>query len=405
MQKEEQNNFDQGDDFLGSELPEEIKDKKPAPKPSDNKTQAPPPKRDLSMRTLLDEMIHRGASDLHITVGSPPVFRLDGSLHKMAADIVTEDTAKRFAYSIMTEKQKQQFEENWEVDLSFGIKGLSRFRCNAFLQRGSVALAVRAVPFKIHTLEELGLPATVNKFSDYPRGLILVCGPTGSGKSTTLAAIIDKINRERHEHILTVEDPIEFVHRHKNCIVNQREVHSDTLSFSRALKYALREDPDVVLIGEMRDLETISSALTIAETGHLAFATLHTNSAAETINRIIDVFPTNQQTQVRVQLSFVLQAVLTQTLVPKIGGGRVVATEVMVATAAIRAQIRDDKVHQLYSSIQAGGKYGMQTLNSSLAERYLEGVITLEDCLGRSPDQQELNDIIARKRIQSEEGR
>ncbi|MCK5833163.1 type IV pilus twitching motility protein PilT, partial [bacterium] len=334
-------------------------------------------------------------------VGAPPVFRLDGSLHKMAADIVTEEIAKRFAYSIMTEKQKQQFEENWEVDLSFGIKGLSRFRCNVFLQRGSVALAVRAVPFKIHTLEELGLTETVGKFSDYPRGLVLVCGPTGSGKSTTLAAIIDKINRERHEHILTVEDPIEFVHKHKNCIVNQREVHSDTISFSRALKYALREDPDIVLIGEMRDLETISSALTIAETGHLAFATLHTNSAAETINRIIDVFPTNQQTQVRVQLSFVLQAVLTQTLVQKIGGGRVVATEIMIATPAIRAQIRDDKIHQLYSSLQAGGKYGMNTLNTSLAQRYLDGVITLEDCMGRSPDPQELNDIIARKRIQA----
>ncbi|HHS49564.1 MAG TPA: type IV pilus twitching motility protein PilT [candidate division Zixibacteria bacterium] len=354
------------------------------------------------MRLLLDDMIHRGASDLHITVGSPPVFRLDGKLHKMAANIVSEDAAKKFAYSIMTEKQKQQFEENWEVDLSFGIKGLSRFRCNVFLQRGSVALAVRAIPFKIHTLEELGLPESVGRFADYPRGLILVCGPTGSGKSTTLAAIIDKINRERHEHILTVEDPIEFVHRHKNCIVNQREVHSDTVSFSRALKYALREDPDVVLIGEMRDLETISSALTIAETGHLAFATLHTNSAAETINRIIDVFPTNQQTQVRVQLSFVLQAVLTQTLVPKIGGGRVVASEVMVATPAVRAQIRDDKIHQLYSTIQAGGKFGMQTLNSALADRYLDGVITLEDCMGRSPDPQELNDIITRRKAKDE---
>ena len=375
---------------------------KPPKKPEPNVKVKPTKKRELSMRFLLEDMIHRGASDLHITVGAPPVFRLDGSLHKMAADLVTEDSAKRFAYSIMTEKQKQQFEENWEIDLSFGVKGLSRFRCNVFLQRGSVALAVRAVPFKIHTLEELGIPPKVSEFSDYPRGLILICGPTGSGKSTTLAAIIDKINRERHEHILTVEDPIEFVHRHKNCIVNQREVHSDTLSFSRALKYALREDPDIVLIGEMRDLETISSALTIAETGHLAFATLHTNSASETINRIIDVFPTNQQTQVRVQLSFVLQAVLVQTLVPKVGGGRIVCTELMIATPAIRAQIRDDKVHQLYSTIQSGGKYGMQTMNMSLAERYLDGVITLEDCMGRSPDPQELNDIITRKRLQSD---
>ena len=378
-----------------------VENKPPKKREPDIKVK-PPKKRELSMRFLLEDMIHRGASDLHITVGAPPVFRLDGSLHKMAADIVTEDSAKRFAYSIMTEKQKQQFEENWEIDLSFGVKGLSRFRCNVFLQRGSVALAVRAVPFKIHTLEELGIPPKVSEFSDYPRGLILICGPTGSGKSTTLAAIIDKINREQHLHILTVEDPIEFVHRHKNCIVNQREVHSDTLSFSRALKYALREDPDIVLIGEMRDLETISSALTIAETGHLAFATLHTNSASETINRIIDVFPTNQQTQVRVQLSFVLQAVLVQTLVPKVGGGRIVCTELMIATPAIRAQIRDDKVHQLYSTIQSGGKYGMQTMNMSLAERYLDGVITLEDCMGRSPDPQELNDIITRKRLQSE---
>lgn len=407
MIEENGKNFDKDEDAAskdsGSEqkVGDEVENKPPKKREPDIKVK-PPKKRELSMRFLLEDMIHRGASDLHITVGAPPVFRLDGSLHKMAADIVTEDAAKRFAYSIMTEKQKQQFEENWEIDLSFGVKGLSRFRCNVFLQRGSVALAVRAVPFKIHTLEELGIPPKVSEFSDYPRGLILICGPTGSGKSTTLAAIIDKINRERHEHILTVEDPIEFVHRHKNCIVNQREVHSDTLSFSRALKYALREDPDIVLIGEMRDLETISSALTIAETGHLAFATLHTNSASETINRIIDVFPTNQQTQVRVQLSFVLQAVLVQTLVPKVGGGRIVCTELMIATPAIRAQIRDDKVHQLYSTIQSGGKYGMQTMNMSLAERYLDGVITLEDCMGRSPDPQELNDIITRKKLQSD---
>ncbi len=407
MIEENGKNFDKDEDAAAKDRGSEqkvgdgVENKPPKKREPDIKVK-PPKKRELSMRFLLEDMIHRGASDLHITVGAPPVFRLDGSLHKMAADIVTEDSAKRFAYSIMTEKQKQQFEENWEIDLSFGVKGLSRFRCNVFLQRGSVALAVRAVPFKIHTLEELGIPPKVSEFSDYPRGLILICGPTGSGKSTTLAAIIDKINRERHEHILTVEDPIEFVHRHKNCIVNQREVHSDTLSFSRALKYALREDPDIVLIGEMRDLETISSALTIAETGHLAFATLHTNSASETINRIIDVFPTNQQTQVRVQLSFVLQAVLVQTLVPKVGGGRIVCTELMIATPAIRAQIRDDKVHQLYSTIQSGGKYGMQTMNMSLAERYLDGVITLEDCMGRSPDPQELNDIITRKKLQSD---
>lgn len=352
----------------------------------------------FSMRDLLEEMVRRGASDLHITVGVPPVLRMDGMLHHIPEKPITPEISKRLAYSIMTEKQKKSFEENWECDLSFGIKGLSRFRCNVFLQRGSVALAVRAVPFKILSCDELSLPPSVTKLSQFPRGLVLVCGPTGSGKSTTLAALIDKVNNERHEHILTVEDPIEFVHRHKNCIVNQREVNSDTSSFSNALKYALREDPDVVLIGEMRDLETVSSALTIAETGHLAFATLHTNSAAETINRIIDIFPVNQQTQVRVQLSFVLQAVLVQTLMPKVGGGRIVCIELMFVTPAIRALIREDKVHQIYSMIQAGGKYGMQTMNMSLSDRYLNGYVTMEDSLARSPDNQELNDLIARKR-------
>ncbi|RKZ30223.1 type IV pili twitching motility protein PilT [bacterium] len=352
---------------------------------------------EFSMRALLEEMIRRGASDLHITVGAPPILRIDGRLHRIAGEAITEETSKRLAYSIMAEKQKQKFEEQWEADLSFGISGLSRFRCNVFLQRGAVALAVRAIPFKIKSFDELGLPPTVAKFANYPRGLVLVCGPTGSGKSTTLASVIDKINRERYQHILTVEDPIEFVHEHKNCIINQREVHSDTQSFANALKYALREDPDVVLIGEMRDLVTMQSALTISETGHLAFATLHTNSAAETINRIIDAFPTSQQTQVRVQLSFVLQAVLVQTLMPKIGGGRIVCVELMIATPAIRAQIRDDKIHQIYSSIQAGGKYGMITMNAALAERYLNGQITLEDAMARSPDPQELHDLISRR--------
>lgn len=369
--------------------------------PSGNTTQSDERKRVFSMRELLEEMIRRGASDLHITVGSPPVLRLDGKLSRLPGEPVTEEMSKRLAYSIMTEKQKQNFEENWEQDLSFGIQDLSRFRCNVFLQRGAVAMAVRAVPFKIQSFAELGLPQAVAKFTNFPRGLVLVCGPTGSGKSTTLASVIDKLNNERHEHILTVEDPIEFVHEHKNCIVNQREVHADTMSFATALKYALREDPDIVLIGEMRDLETMQSALTIAETGHLAFATLHTNSAAETINRIIDAFPESQQTQVRVQLSFVLQAVLVQTLMPKIGGGRIICTELMFATPAIRAQVRDDKVHQIYSSIQAGGKYGMHTMNSSLGRRYLEGKITMEDALSRSPDPQELHDIISRATMQS----
>ncbi len=354
-----------------------------------------------TMRELLEEMIRRGASDLHITVGTPPALRIDGKIKRLPGDSVSEEMSKRLAYSIMTEKQKQHFEETWEQDLSFGIQGLSRFRCNVFLQRGAVALVVRAIPFKILSFAELALPNAVTKFVNFPRGLVLVCGPTGSGKSTTLASIIDKLNNERHEHILTVEDPIEFVHKHKNCIVNQREVHGDTMSFGNALKYALREDPDIVLIGEMRDLETMQSALTIAETGHLAFATLHTNSAAETINRIIDAFPEAQQTQVRVQLSFVLQAVLVQTLMPKIGGGRIICTELMFATPAIRAQIRDDKIHQIYSAIQAGGKFGMNTMNASLADRYLTGKITLEDALSRSQDPQELHDIISRATMSS----
>ncbi len=352
----------------------------------------------VSVRELLEEMVKRGASDLHITVGSPPVIRVDGKLQRLPYDPITPDVAKRMAYSIMTERQRQRFEEEWEVDLSFGLEGLARFRVNVFLQKGNVAMAIRVIPMRIKSFEELMLPPVLATFAEFPNGLVLVTGPTGSGKSTTLAAIIDKINRERYEHILTVEDPIEFVHEHKNCIVNQREVGADTMSFARALKYALREDPDVVLIGEMRDLDTVEAALTIAETGHLAFATLHTNSCAETINRIIDIFPTAQQQQVRVQLSFVLRAVVTQALLPKIGGGRVPACEIMIVTPAIRAQIREDKIHQIYSSIQAGGKYGMQTMNQALADLYLRRLITIETAMNRSPDPQELNDIIARRR-------
>jgi len=352
----------------------------------------------VSVRELLEEMVKRGASDLHITVGSPPVIRIDGKLQRLPYDALTSTTAKSMAYSIMTERQKQKFEEEWECDLSFGLEGLARFRVNIFLQRGNVAIAIRIIPVRILSFEELRLPPVLSTFSDYPHGLVLVTGPTGSGKSTSLAAIIDKVNRERYDHILTVEDPIEFVHEHKNCIVNQREVSADTLSFSRALKYALREDPDVVLIGEMRDLDTVESALIIAETGHLAFATLHTNSCAETINRIIDIFPTAQQQQVRVQLSFVLRAVVTQALLPKIGGGRVPSLEVMIITPAIRAMIREDKIHQIYSALQAGGKYGMLTMNQSLSELYLKRLITIEEAMTRSPDPQELNDIIARTR-------
>jgi twitching motility protein PilT len=351
----------------------------------------------VTLLELLEEMVKRNASDLHLTTGTPPQIRVDGDLVRTTHDVLTSEMTLKLAYSIMNEKQRKKFEEKNELDLSFGIEHLSRFRCNIFMQRGNVAVAIRQIPFKIRTFEELGLPKVAADLAALSRGLVLVTGPTGSGKSTTLAAIIDKINRERRGHILTVEDPIEYLHRHNGCLVNQREVFSDTPSFASALKYAMREDPDIVLIGEMRDLETIEAALTISETGHLAFATLHTNSAAETINRIIDVFPTNQQEQIRVTLSFTLQAVIAQQLIPKIGGGRVLALEIMVCTPAIRAIIRDDKVHQIYSMIQSGQKYGMKTMNMSLADHYRAGRITLNDCLGRSPNQQELNEMLSRQ--------
>ena len=345
----------------------------------------------LNLRALLEEMISRGASDLHITAGDRPKLRIDGEITNSTVDAVLSprDTLS-IAYSILTEAQKKRFEVEDELDFSFGIQNLSRFRGNVFKQRGCVAMAIRQIPFDIRGFQELNLPPIVEKLSEKPRGLVLVTGPTGSGKSTSLAAMIDKINREERGHILTVEDPIEFVHRHHSCIVNQREVGADTKSFSAALKYALRQDPDVVLVGEMRDLETISAALTIAETGHLAFATLHTNSAAETINRIIDVFPSNQQSQVRAQLAFVLEGVITQTLLPRArGGGRVAACEIMVCTPAVRACIRDDKVHQIYSIMQAGKKFGMQTLNDALYQLYVLGEVSLEDCLQHSGDPNE----------------
>jgi twitching motility protein PilT len=351
----------------------------------------------VTLRELLEEMVKKGASDLHLTVGTPPQMRIDGKLMRTEHDMLTAESTMKLAYSIMNEKQRKKFEESSELDLSFGLENLSRFRCNIFTQRGNVAAAIRQIPYKIRTFEELGLPKVVSEMSNLPRGLVLVTGPTGSGKSTSLAAIIDKINRERNCHILTVEDPIEYLHRHNNCLINQREVYNDTPSFASALKYALREDPDVVLVGEMRDLETIEAALNISETGHLAFATLHTNSAAETINRIIDVFPTNQQEQIRVTLSFTLQAVVAQQLIPRIGGGRTLALEIMVCTPAIRAIIRDDKIHQVYSMIQSGQKYGMRTMNMSLAELYRTGKITLNDCLGRSSDQQELNEMLSKQ--------
>jgi twitching motility protein PilT len=352
----------------------------------------------VSLRQLLEEMVKIDASDLHLTVGSPPAVRVDGKLVRMQHDVLSPDDTKKLAYSIMNEKQRLKFETSSELDLSFGIENLSRFRCNVFMQRGNVSVALRQIPYKVKSFEELGLPKVVSEFAGLPRGLVLVTGPTGSGKSTTLAAIIDKINCERQCHIITVEDPIEYLHRHKSSIVNQREVYSDTQSFASALKYALREDPDVVLVGEMRDLETIEAAINISETGHLAFATLHTNSTAESINRIVDVFPTNQQEQIRVSLSFTLQAVISQCLIPRIGGGRVMALEIMVCTPAIRALIRDDKVHQIYSMIQSGQKYGMKTMNQSLAELYNSGKIKIGEAMSFSGNIQELNEMLSRSK-------
>jgi len=348
----------------------------------------------VGLRQLLEEMVKADASDLHLTVGAPPVIRVDGKLLRMDHDPLTPEITKKLAYSIMSEKQRLKFENYSELDLSFGIENMSRFRGNVFVQRGNVAVALRRIPYEVMSFEELGLPKVIADFAKLQRGLILVTGPTGSGKSTTLAAIIDKINRERQCHIITVEDPIEYLHRHQQSIINQREVHSDTDSFASALKYALREDPDVVLIGEMRDLETIESALTISETGHLVFATLHTNSTAESINRIIDAFPTNQQSQVRVSLSFCLQAVVSQCLLPKIPSGRLMGLEIMAVTPAIRALIRDDKVHQIYSMIQSGQKYGMKTMNQSLAEHYNTGKISINDAMSYSGNIQELNEML-----------
>ncbi|NIR46563.1 MAG: type IV pilus twitching motility protein PilT [Gemmatimonadetes bacterium] len=346
----------------------------------------------LSVRGLLEEMIERGASDLHLTAGDRPKLRVDGDLTNANVDhvLMPKDTLQ-LTYSILTESQKKRFEQEDELDFSFGIQNLARFRGNAYRQRGCVALAIRLIPFNIQSFEELGLPPILKKLAERPRGLVLVTGPTGSGKSTTLAAMVDHINKGRRGHIITIEEPIEFIHRHQNCMINQREVGSDTQSFANALKYALRQDPDVLLVGEMRDLETIAMTLTAAETGHLALATLHTNSAAESINRIIDVFPSHQQSQVRAQLSFVLEGVITQALLPKSRGrGRVAACEVLVATPAIRSVIREAKIQQIYGLMQAGKKHGMQTLNDALYQLYLSSEVSLEECLKRSADPNEL---------------
>jgi len=350
-----------------------------------------------TIQQLLEEMVRRGCSDLHITAGVPPIFRIDGELVPSEHEVLKPQMTEQLAYSLMNDAQKKKFEQHKELDLSFGIPGLSRFRANAYLQRGCVAIAIRTIPFEIKSFKELALPPVVAEMTQRPKGLVLVTGPTGCGKSTTLAAMIDKLNVDRQAHVITIEDPIEYVFAHKKCMINQRQIGSDTLTFANALKYALREDPDVVMIGEMRDLETIAAALVISETGHLTLATLHTNSAAESIHRIIDIFPAHQQPQVRAQLAFVIEAVITQQLLPRINGGRVVTLEIMIATPAVRAMIRDDKVHQIQSLIQAGQKYGMQTMNQSLHHLYTTRQITLATAICSARDPDELRRMIEQK--------
>jgi twitching motility protein PilT len=350
----------------------------------------------INLHQLLKAVVDQGASDLHVTAGSAPQLRINGSLIPLKTPPMSAVQSKQLCYSILNEKQKHRFEEELEIDLSFGVKGLARFRANIYTQKGAIAGAFRLIPYAIPEFEKLGLPPVIKELSEKPRGLVLVTGPTGSGKSTTLASIINLINEARREHIMTIEDPIEYVHPHKQCLVNQREVGPDTNSFTRALKSILRQDPDIVLVGEMRDLETIEAALTIAETGHLTFGTLHTNSAVQTINRIIDVFPAHQQSQIRAQLSFVLEGVVCQSLLPKRGGGRALALEVMIPNDAIRNLIREDKVHQLYSSMQVGqGKHGMQTFNQSLSDLVQRGLITRELGIARSSQPDELEMMLA----------
>ena len=352
----------------------------------------------VTMHQLLKTLVDQGGSDLHVTTNSPPQIRIDGKIVPLQLPPMTAAETKQLIYGVLTESQKHRLEEALEVDFSFGVKGLARFRANVFFQRGAVAGAFRTIPWEMRNFKELGLPDVVASLCEKPRGLILVTGPTGSGKTTTLAAMLDKINSERHEHMVTIEDPIEYLHSHKKCLVNQRELHADTHSFTNALRSVLRQDPDIVLIGEMRDLETIESALRIAETGHLTFATLHTNSAAQTMNRIIDVFPAHQQSQIRTQLSFVLEGILCQSLLPRATGhGRALALEILVPNAAIRNLIREDKIHQIYSAMQTGqAQFGMQTFNQSLATLYYKKQITLQLALSMSSQPDELQDMINR---------
>jgi twitching motility protein PilT len=357
----------------------------------------------VELQELLQTVIEKKASDLHITTGSPPQFRIDGRLTAFDSTVLTATDTKRVCYSVLTDAQRHKFEEDWELDFSFGVKGLSRFRGNIYMQRGAVAGAFRAISFDILNFADLGIPPVVNELLKKPKGLVLVTGPTGTGKSTTLAAMIDKLNTEKSSHIVTVEDPIEYLHRHKKCIVNQREVNSDTKSFAAALRHILRQDPDIILIGEMRDLETIEAALITAETGHLTFATLHTNSCVETINRIIDVFPPYQQQQIRTQLSFVLEGVLAQQLLPKMAGkGRALAMEVMIPNPAIRNLVREDKIQQIYSQMQVGqAKFGMQTMNQALLQLVERHIISVEDAMDRSHNLDEFKQMLSNSPVLS----
>ena len=351
----------------------------------------------VTLRQLLEDMVQRKASDLHLTAGVPPEFRIDGSVTPSEHEVLTPEMCASLAYSVLSDEQRKKFETTKELDLSFGVKGLSRFRANVFLQRGVVTMAIRQIPYEILAMEKLGLPPAVREFTNRQKGLVLVTGPTGSGKSTTLAAMLDKINATRQSHIITIEDPIEYIHHHKKCIVNQREIGADTATFPTALKYVLRQDPDIILIGEMRDLETIEAALTIAETGHLVFATLHTNSTYEAVNRIVDVFPADQQKQILTQLAFTLEGVVTQQLIPRSrGGGRILCAEVLVCTPAIKAVIREGKTHQIYSLMQAGQKFGIQTMNQALLQAVQDRQLKPEDALDRSTDRVELEGMLSK---------
>lgn len=352
--------------------------------------------RSFSIDEIARQAVEKGASDIHITAGTPPMIRLSGSLVPLQGyPVMTPKDTQQFIYSFMNEKQKKTFEERKELDFSFGIRGVGRFRVNVFYQRGTVAAALRRIPYQIKSIEELGLIPKVKDLCHLSMGLVLVTGPTGSGKTTTLASMIDYINSNFPHHIITIEDPIEYVYQHKKSVVAQREVGTDTDSFANALKYALREDPDVILVGEMRDLETIRAALTAAETGHLVFGTLHTNTAVQTINRIINVFPMEEQDQIRTELSFVLQGVISQRLAPKIGGGRVLIHEVMIPNTAIRNLIRENKIHQIYGLMQTGqAETGMQTMNQSIIKAVKSGLITIEDALRLSPEPDELKRML-----------